>query len=145
MVTEWGMSKKLGPIKYGEESGEVFLGHSASQHKSVSDATAEAVDSEVRRIVDEGYQCSTKLLKKHLKELHVLAKGLLEYETLTGQEITDVLAGKKLKRESEDDAPKAAVKKSSAPKRRSTIELESAPAKKSKATKAKKKPSKKYD
>lgn len=91
MVTEWGMSEKLGPITYGEVSQEVFLGHSVAQHKNVSEATAQLIDQEVRRIVDEAYTTAKTILTKHLKELHSLAEHLLEYETLTGDEIRSLL------------------------------------------------------
>ncbi len=119
MVTEWGMSEKLGPIKYGAaQSEEVFLGHSVTQSKNMSDHTAQMVDDEVRRIVDEAYVRAEKLLKKHIKKLHSLTKALLEYETLSGEEIHLVLKGKKIERiadkTAQDIKPKKA--KTSLPK-----------------------------
>ena len=98
MVTDWGMSDKLGPLKYGEPEQEVFLGHSVTQSKSVSDKTAEIIDQEVRRIVEESYADAEKILKKHIDQLHMLANALIEYETLTGDEIQDLMAGKELNR-----------------------------------------------
>ncbi|MBI4184439.1 MAG: ATP-dependent metallopeptidase FtsH/Yme1/Tma family protein [Proteobacteria bacterium] len=93
MVTEWGMSELLGPLAYGENQQEVFLGHSVTQTQSISEATAEQIDKEVRRIVDSAYERAHRILTEHIDELHVLAKGLLEYETLTGEEIKTLLAG----------------------------------------------------
>ena len=97
MVTEWGMSHKLGPLSYGENEQEIFLGHSVAQKKNVSEKTAEEIDKEVRKIVDEAYNKAKTIIKTHLKDLHKLAKGLLKYETLTGTEIKDLLKGKKIK------------------------------------------------
>lgn len=98
MVTEWGMSDKLGPITYGENSQEVFLGHSVAQHKNVSEATAQLIDEEVRRIVEEGYKRAENILTKHRNHLELLAKTLLEYETLSGDEINTLLKEGKLDR-----------------------------------------------
>ena len=84
MVTEWGMSDKLGPLLYGEPTQEVFLGHSVTQHKNMSDRTAQLVDEEIRRIVDESYERARVILTENIDQLHTLAKGLLEYETLSG-------------------------------------------------------------
>lgn len=93
MVTEWGMSEKMGMIKYGDNSQEVFLGHSVTQTKSISDKTAEMVDGEVRRIVDESYLDAKTIITKHIDQLHEIALALIEYETLTGDEIRDLMAG----------------------------------------------------
>ena len=93
MVTRFGMSDELGPISYGENQEEVFLGHSVSRTQNVSEATAQKIDSEVRRIVDESYKRARQILSDKLADLHVLAKGLLEYETLTGDEIIALIAG----------------------------------------------------
>ena len=87
MVTEWGMSDKLGFLAYSADEQEVFLGRSVSQQKNMSDQTASIIDAETRRIVDEAYDDATKILKKHDDELERLAQGLLEYETLNGDEI----------------------------------------------------------
>ncbi len=105
MVTEWGLSDKAGPLRYSSNQEEVFLGHSVAQQQNMSEATANMVDSEVRSIVEGSYERAKKLLKKHGKDLEKLAQGLLEYETLSGDDIKVLLAGKKLDRES--DMPKA--------------------------------------
>ncbi len=102
MVTEWGMSPKLGTVLYGSaQSEEVFLGHSVTQSKNMSEHTAQIIDDEVRRIITEAHDRAEKLMKKHIKKLHSLTKALLEYETLTGEEISIILAGKKIKRSAE--------------------------------------------
>jgi cell division protease FtsH len=98
MVTEWGMSDKLGPLTYGQPQQEIFLGHSVTQTQNISNETSKSIDSEVRRIVDAGYQRAKEILVKHIEGLHLLARNLLEYETLSGEEIEDILAGKELKR-----------------------------------------------
>ncbi|MBP6985825.1 MAG: ATP-dependent zinc metalloprotease FtsH [Alphaproteobacteria bacterium] len=93
MVTEWGMSDKLGPLAYGEPQQEVFLGHSVTQTKHMSEATAEVVDSEVRIIVDAAYDVASDTLRKYKKHLEIVAQGLLEYETLSGEEIDMLIRG----------------------------------------------------
>ena len=98
MVTEWGMSDKLGPLAYGENEQEVFLGHSVTQKKNISESTAQEIDKEVRKIVDEAYKKAHSIIKKNINQLHKLAKGLLKYETLTGEEIKNVIKGKKIKK-----------------------------------------------
>ena len=95
MVTRFGMSDALGPVSYGENQEEVFLGHSVSRTQNVSEATAQKIDSEVRRIVDETYTRAKQILTDRIEDLHVLAKGLLEYETLTGDEIKGLLKGER--------------------------------------------------
>src|SRR5271166_1459334 len=99
MVTEFGFSEKLGPLRYSENEEEVFLGHSVTQRKNVSDATAKVIDEEIRRIVDEGEQRAREILTAHLDELHLLAKGLLEYETLSAEEIRRIIRGERIVRE----------------------------------------------
>ncbi|AIB11942.1 membrane protease FtsH catalytic subunit [Azospirillum brasilense] len=101
MVTEWGMSDKLGPLLYGEPTQEVFLGHSVTQHKNMSDATARTVDEEIRRIVDEAYGEARRILTENIDQLHTIAKGLLEYETLSGEDIARLLRGEPLIRNDE--------------------------------------------
>src|SRR6202166_412593 len=100
MVTEFGFSDKLGPLRYAENEEEVFLGHSVTQRKNVSDATAKVIDDEIRRIVDEGERSARDILTDHLDELHLLAKGLLEYETMSADEIRRVIKGERIVRES---------------------------------------------
>src|SRR4029078_11326305 len=84
MVTRFGMSDELGPIAYGENQEEVFLGHSVSRQQNISAATAQKIDSEIRGIVGATYDKAKDILTNHLEDLHTLARGLLEYETLTG-------------------------------------------------------------
>ena len=94
MVTEWGMSEKLGPVLYAENSGEVFLGKSVTQNKNISEETARLVDAEIKRLVMTAYEQAKELLTKNKKEWETLSKALIEYETLTGEEIKDVIEGK---------------------------------------------------
>ena len=99
MVTEWGMSDKLGPLNYSSGMQEGFLGPMGGGGKDVSEHTAEIIDQEVKRLVDEGYQTAESLLKKHAKKFETLAESLLEFETLTGDDIKTLMDGKKLTRE----------------------------------------------
>ncbi len=101
MVTEWGMSDKLGPVLYAENSGEVFLGKSVTQNKNMSEDTARLVDAEIKRLVTESYEGAQQLLKEKNKEWETLAQALMEYETLTGDEIKQVLAGEKVDKSKE--------------------------------------------
>ena len=105
MVTRFGLSDELGPIEYGENQEEVFLGHSVSRQQSVSEATAQRIDQEVRRIVDDCYTRAKTILTERRTDLETLAKGLLEYETLTGEEIKALLRGERPVREPYDDPP----------------------------------------
>src|SRR5665811_1260504 len=82
MVTRYGLSDALGPIEYGENQEEVFLGHSVSRTQNISESTAQKIDSEIRRVIDECYQRAYGILSSRLADLHTVAKGLLEYETL---------------------------------------------------------------
>jgi cell division protease FtsH len=100
MVTRWGLSDQLGTVSYGENQDEVFLGMSVSRTQNASEATVQKIDSEIRRLVEEGYNEATKILTEKRADLEALAKGLLEYETLSGDEIGDLLNGKKPNRES---------------------------------------------
>jgi cell division protease FtsH len=99
MVTEWGMSEKLGAIRYNDNQDEVFLGHSVARTQNISSATAKIIDEEVRRICDESEALARKVLTEHLDDLHVLAKALLEYETLSGDEAQALLRGETIRRE----------------------------------------------
>jgi cell division protease FtsH len=103
MVTEWGMSEKLGMISYGDNGQELFLGHSVTQHKNVSEATAREIDNEIKSIIDHAYSEARRILTERLADLHALAKGLLEYETLSGDEIRMVINGEKIIRKIVDD------------------------------------------
>ena len=103
MITEWGMSDKLGMIAYGDNSQEVFLGHSVTQAKIVSEATAREIDGEIKSIIDNAYSSARRLLSENVEELHRLARGLLEYETLSGDEIRTVLRGEPVIRKVVDE------------------------------------------
>jgi len=100
MVTRWGLSEALGTVSYGENQDEVFLGMSVSRTQNASEATVQKIDTEIRRFVEEGYNEATRILTEKRADLEALAKGLLEFETLTGDEIQDLLKGKKPNRES---------------------------------------------
>lgn len=94
MVTKWGLSKKLGPISYGEEEGEIFLGGSAvSRHKEVSDATAMQIDEEIKSIIDQCYQTAETILREKMDTLHAMAKALVEYETIGVEQIDCLMKG----------------------------------------------------
>lgn len=94
MVTKWGLSERLGPLTYSEEDGEVFLGHSVTKHKAVSDETAHLIDQEIRAIVDRNYARAEKLLRDNLDKLHMMAEALIKYETLESDQITDIMEGR---------------------------------------------------
>jgi len=94
MVTRYGMSDVLGPMVYGENEGEVFLGRSITTHKNVSEATMQKVDAEIKRIIDEQYRLARKLLEDNRDKVEAMAKALLEYETLDADQIGDIMSGK---------------------------------------------------
>jgi cell division protease FtsH len=93
MVTEWGLSDALGPLAYGEPEGDGFLGYASGQRKAMSNATAEQVDLEIRKVVQEGYETANRILTERLDDLHKLAHALLEHETLSGDDINTLLGG----------------------------------------------------
>jgi cell division protease FtsH len=93
MVTRWGMSDALGPLQYAEADEEVFLGYSMNRQKNMSNETAQAIDKEIRRIVEQGYERAKTVLTEQNAQLELLARALLEYETLSGDEIKIVLDG----------------------------------------------------
>ena len=105
MVTEYGFSDKLGPLRYNADQEEVFLGHSVAQQKNMADATAELIDKEVRRFVEEGEKTAKKILTDRKDDLEVIAKGLLEYETLSREEIETLLKGGDIDR-NDDSTPR---------------------------------------
>ena len=111
MVTRWGFSPELGTVAYGENQEEVFLGHSVSRQQNISETTAQKIDNEVRRLVEEGLAEARKILTEKRADLETLAKGLLEYETLSGDEIKDLIDGKPPVREgfSEPTTPRASA------------------------------------
>jgi cell division protease FtsH len=94
MVTKWGLSDRLGPLTYSDESGEVFLGRSVTQTKQVSDETAHAIDQEVRRVIESNYQRARGILETHLDKLHAMADALVKYETIDDGQIKDIMAGR---------------------------------------------------
>src|SRR5579884_61392 len=94
MVTKWGLSDKLGPLTYSEDSGEVFLGRSVTQHKQVSDVTAHAIDEEVRRVIESNYQRARQILTSSLEKLHIMADALIKYETIDEEQLKDIMAGR---------------------------------------------------
>jgi cell division protease FtsH len=114
MITEWGMSDKLGMIAYGDNSQEVFLGHSVTQNKNVSEATAREIDGEIKAIIDRAYAKARRILSENVEELHRIARGLLEYETLSGDEIRTVLRGEPVIRKVVDE-PAAESRRASVP------------------------------
>ena len=99
MVTRWGYSKELGTVAYGDNQEEVFLGYSVARQHNISEATAQKIDAEVRRLIDEAYVAAKRVLTDRRGDLEALAKGLLEYETLSGEEITGLLAGRPPRRD----------------------------------------------
>jgi len=93
MVTKWGLSEKLGHLAYTKDEGEVFLGHSVTQHKMVSDETAHAIDEEVRSIVERSYGRAKSILDSNTDKLHMMAEALMKYETIESDQIDDIMAG----------------------------------------------------
>jgi cell division protease FtsH len=105
MVTRWGLSDALGTVAYGENQEEVFLGYSVARQQNISEATVQKIDAEIRRYVEEGYQEAQEILTEKRADLETLAKGLLEFETLSGDEIKDLLMGKRPNRETTIEPP----------------------------------------
>jgi cell division protease FtsH len=102
MVTRWGFSPELGTVAYGENQEEVFLGMSMGRQQNLSEATAQKIDSEVRRLVEDGLNDARRILTEKEHDLEALARGLLEYETLSGDEIRNLLDGQPPIRDSGD-------------------------------------------
>jgi len=94
MVTQWGMSDALGPMVYGEEEGEIFLGRSVTTHKNMSEASLQKVDAEIRRIIDEQYALARRLLEENRDKVEAMTAALLEFETIDAEQINDIMAGK---------------------------------------------------
>ena len=99
---EFGFSDKLGPLRYETNQEEVFLGHSVAQQRNISDETARIIDEEVRKLIEIGEETSRKILTKKIDDLHKIAKGLLEYETLSAEDINNILSGKDVSRVNTD-------------------------------------------
>jgi cell division protease FtsH len=114
LVTEFGFSDKLGPLRYSENEEEVFLGHSVTQRKNTSDATAKVIDDEIRRFVEQGEATARDILTTHIDDLHAIAKALLEFETLSGDEIRGLLRGEPIRR-ADPDTPSGPRRRSSVP------------------------------
>ena len=115
MVTEYGFSEKLGPLRYTDNDEEIFLGHSVARHKNVSDATARMIDEEVRRLIEEAEQKATQILDEKYDDLVTLGEALLEYETLSGAEVNALLRGEPIFRPDPDDDTSEGHPKSSVP------------------------------
>ena len=94
MVTRWGMSERLGPLTYSEEEGEIFLGHSVTKHKDISDETAHIIDEEIRKIIDNNYAKAEQILKDSRSKLDLMAEALLKYETVDSSQIDAIMTGK---------------------------------------------------
>jgi len=105
MVTQWGMSDELGPVGYDENQQEVFLGHSISQQKHISEATAQEIDKEIRHIVEAGYARAREIIEGNIDRLHDLATALLEHESLTGDEVTAILRGQPMPKPKPTEEP----------------------------------------
>ncbi|MFQ5766076.1 MAG: ATP-dependent metallopeptidase FtsH/Yme1/Tma family protein, partial [Rhodospirillales bacterium] len=115
MVTEFGFSEKLGRLRYADNEEEIFLGHSVTRQKNVSDVTAALIDGEVRRLIDEAEKTARKILTEHRDDLETIAKALLEYETLTGEEVDALLRGESIVRPEDTEPPTEGGRKASVP------------------------------
>jgi len=114
MVTQWGMSDALGPMVYGENEGEVFLGRSITTHKNVSEATMQQVDAEIRRIIDGQYALARRLIEENRDKVETMTQALLEWETLDADQLNDIMAGKP-PREPKRSAPPASTPADNSP------------------------------
>jgi cell division protease FtsH len=94
MVTKWGLSQRLGPLSYSEEEGEVFLGRSVTQHKTVAEETSHTIDEEIRSFIDRNYERAERILKENIDILHAMAAALMKYETIDKYQIDDLMARK---------------------------------------------------
>jgi cell division protease FtsH len=115
MVSEWGMSEKLGPLLYSENQQEVFLGHSVTQRQNMSEETANLIDEEVRRIVTTGEAKAWEVLTKHKNELEAMAQALMEYETISGEECAGIMRGERIVRRGDDESPRGGYTGSAVP------------------------------
>jgi cell division protease FtsH len=106
MVTKWGLSQRLGPLTYSEEEGEVFLGRSVTQHKSVAEETSHTIDEEIRSIIDRNYERAETILKENMDILHAMADALMKYETIDKYQIEDLMNRKPVREpKGWDDTP----------------------------------------
>lgn len=94
MVTKWGLSEKLGPLTFGENEEEIFLGHSVARHKEISESTSGLIDEEIHEIIDRNYKRADKILRENITKLHAMAEALIKYETINVEQIRDVMEGK---------------------------------------------------
>jgi cell division protease FtsH len=115
MVTEYGFSEKLGRLRYSENEEEVFLGHSVTQRQNMSDETASIIDSEIRQLIEAAEGNARRILSERRDDLETLAKALLEYETLSGDEVDALLRGEEIFRPSAEEPPIGSGKRSSVP------------------------------
>jgi cell division protease FtsH len=106
MIMEWGMSDKLGRVRYNGNEQEVFLGHSVTQSKNLSDDTAKLIDQEIRNLITTGEQKAREILHDKIDALHRVAKGLLEFETLSGEEVKTLMRGENIVRRDDNDGSK---------------------------------------
>ena len=123
MITAYGMSDKLGRVRYQANEQEVFLGHAVTQTQNVSEATAQLIDQEVRRLIEEAEGHAKRILTEHLDDLHTIAKGLLEYETLSNDEIGTILRGEPVVRDETGGAGQGGDRR-----RRASVPTSSGPA-----------------
>ena len=93
MICEWGMNEEMGPVTFGKKDQEIFLGREIAQHRDYSEETAQKIDAEVKRVIMEAHKKAEELLTRHIDDLHALAKALLVYEILDGEQIDQVLKG----------------------------------------------------
>ena len=115
MVTEYGFSERLGALRYSENEEEVFLGHSVTQRKNVSDATAKIIDEEIRALIDNAENTARRILTDKREQLEIIAQALLEHETLSGEEVDALLRGERIIRPDERDMPPEGMRKASVP------------------------------
>src|SRR5262249_15172538 len=106
MIMEWGMSDKLGRVRYQSNEQEVFLGHSVTQSVHMSEETARQIDGEIRKLIEDGETTARDILRNNVDKLHAMAKALLEYETLTGEEVGRILKGETFRRDDQSGGAK---------------------------------------
>ncbi len=106
MVSEWGMSEKLGPLRYNDNQQEVFLGHAITQRQNMSEDTARLIDLEIRRIVTDGEKKAREIIAAHAKDLEAITQALMEFETISGEECQAVMRGEKIIRRQDDEDTK---------------------------------------
>ena len=132
MVMRYGFSERLGPVVYGTEPGETFLGRDLSAGRGYSETVAAEIDGEIREMLDEAYEAARVMLGEHLDKLHIVAKALMEREKLSGEEFRTLMEGGTLPPLDKDDAPhadaeKAEDEKTSEPRRRVTVRVKEPP------------------